>query len=173
VMRDLPTPASPETGATAWMPLYIALVAGACEIAGQIDEGAARLDQASELVERTGSAGSSRSSNGREAGCCYDEAIAKPPRSCIAKPSGSPESRTPSFGSCAPPRALPGCGATRVGAPQPATCSPRSTAGSPRASPPPISKRQRRCSISWNESGSASDNALEEPQNATHALDPV
>jgi predicted ATPase len=54
VMRDLPTPASPETGATAWMPLYIALLAGACEIKGQIDEDAARLDQASELVERTG-----------------------------------------------------------------------------------------------------------------------
>jgi predicted ATPase len=42
------------TGATAWMPLYIALLAGACEIAGQIDEGAARLDQASQLVETTG-----------------------------------------------------------------------------------------------------------------------
>ena len=42
------------TGATAWMPLYIALLAGACEIAGQIEEGAARLDQAMHLVERTG-----------------------------------------------------------------------------------------------------------------------
>ena len=42
------------TGATAWMPLYIALLAGACEIAGQIEEGAARLDQALQLVERTG-----------------------------------------------------------------------------------------------------------------------
>jgi tetratricopeptide (TPR) repeat protein len=34
--------------------LYIALLAGACEIAGQIEEGAARLDQALQLVERTG-----------------------------------------------------------------------------------------------------------------------
>jgi predicted ATPase len=42
------------TGATAWMPLYIALLAGACQIAGQIEEGAARLDQALQLVERTG-----------------------------------------------------------------------------------------------------------------------
>src|SRR5262249_37234905 len=42
------------TGATAWMPLYIALRAGACDIAGQIEEGAARLDQALQLVERTG-----------------------------------------------------------------------------------------------------------------------
>jgi predicted ATPase len=42
------------TGATAWMPLYIALLAGACEIAGQIEEGAAQLDQALQLVDRTG-----------------------------------------------------------------------------------------------------------------------
>jgi predicted ATPase len=42
------------TGAAAWMPLYIALLAGACEIAGQIEEGAARLDQVLQLVERRG-----------------------------------------------------------------------------------------------------------------------
>jgi len=34
-----------------------------------------------------------------------------------------------------------------------ATCSPRSTAGSPRVSPPPISRKQRRCSTSCNERG--------------------
>src|SRR5262249_17756623 len=33
-------------GATVWMPLYIALLAGVCEIAGQIEEAAALLDQA-------------------------------------------------------------------------------------------------------------------------------
>ena len=37
-----------------WMPLYIALLAVACEIAGQIEECAVRLDQALQLVERTG-----------------------------------------------------------------------------------------------------------------------
>ena len=42
------------TGATAWMPLYFALLAEACEIAGQIEEGAAQLDQALQLVEGTG-----------------------------------------------------------------------------------------------------------------------
>ena len=42
------------TGATVWMPLHFALLAGACEIAGQIEEGAAQLDQALQLVERTG-----------------------------------------------------------------------------------------------------------------------
>jgi len=38
--------------------------------------------------------------------------------------------------------------ATRAGAPKPATSSLPSTAGSPKASTPPISKRQRRCSTS-------------------------
>jgi TolB-like protein/predicted ATPase/class 3 adenylate cyclase/Flp pilus assembly protein TadD len=42
------------TGATVWMPLYIALLAGAFETAGQIEESAAWLDQALQLVERTG-----------------------------------------------------------------------------------------------------------------------
>jgi predicted ATPase len=42
------------SGATVWMPLYIALLAGVCEIAGQIEEAAARLDQALQLAERTG-----------------------------------------------------------------------------------------------------------------------
>jgi predicted ATPase len=42
------------TGATVWMPLYIALLAGACEAAGQIEEAAAQLDQALQFVERTG-----------------------------------------------------------------------------------------------------------------------
>jgi DNA-binding winged helix-turn-helix (wHTH) protein/predicted ATPase/class 3 adenylate cyclase len=42
------------TGATVWMPWYIALLAGACEIAGQIEERATQLDQALQLVERTG-----------------------------------------------------------------------------------------------------------------------
>jgi DNA-binding winged helix-turn-helix (wHTH) protein/class 3 adenylate cyclase/predicted ATPase len=42
------------TGATVWMPLYIALLAGAYKIAGQIEECAARLDQAMQIVDRTG-----------------------------------------------------------------------------------------------------------------------
>jgi predicted ATPase len=36
------------------MPLYIALLAEACQIVGQIEEGADRLDQALQLVEKTG-----------------------------------------------------------------------------------------------------------------------
>jgi predicted ATPase len=42
------------TGAEVWMPFHIALLARACEIAGQIDEAATQLDNASQIAERTG-----------------------------------------------------------------------------------------------------------------------
>jgi predicted ATPase len=42
------------TGAQAWVPYYIALLAGACEIAGQIDEALAQLGDALRIVETTG-----------------------------------------------------------------------------------------------------------------------
>jgi predicted ATPase len=42
------------SGAEGWRPRYTALLAGACEIAGQIAEAATRLDDALQIVERTG-----------------------------------------------------------------------------------------------------------------------
>ena len=42
------------TGAEAWTSYHIALLAGACEIAGQVEEGVTLLDDALQIVERTG-----------------------------------------------------------------------------------------------------------------------
>jgi class 3 adenylate cyclase/predicted ATPase len=42
------------TGAERWVPYHLALLARTCEIAGQIDEAAMLLDEALEIVERTG-----------------------------------------------------------------------------------------------------------------------
>jgi predicted ATPase len=42
------------TGAETFMPHYIALLAGACEISGQIEEAGTLLDDALQIVERTG-----------------------------------------------------------------------------------------------------------------------
>jgi predicted ATPase len=42
------------TGAEVWVPYYGALLAAACEIAGQLEEGLAGLDEALQIVERTG-----------------------------------------------------------------------------------------------------------------------
>jgi len=43
-----------STGAAMWMPHYTVLLAGACEIAGQVDEALTLLDEALHIVERTG-----------------------------------------------------------------------------------------------------------------------
>jgi class 3 adenylate cyclase/predicted ATPase len=42
------------TGAEAWTPYHIALLAAACEIAGQVEEAVTLLDEALQMVERTG-----------------------------------------------------------------------------------------------------------------------
>jgi predicted ATPase len=42
------------TGAEVWMPHYLALLANACEIAGQVEEALTLLDDALRIVERTG-----------------------------------------------------------------------------------------------------------------------
>jgi class 3 adenylate cyclase/predicted ATPase len=42
------------TGTELWMPSYLALLASACEIAGQIEEASTLLDDALQIVERTG-----------------------------------------------------------------------------------------------------------------------
>jgi predicted ATPase len=42
------------TGAEVWVPYYVALLAGACEMAGQIEESLTLLDEACQIVERTG-----------------------------------------------------------------------------------------------------------------------
>jgi predicted ATPase len=42
------------TGAQAWVPYFIALLARACEIAGQVEEGLTLLDDAMQIAERTG-----------------------------------------------------------------------------------------------------------------------
>jgi predicted ATPase len=42
------------TGAVAWVPYHIALLARACEIAGQVEEGLTLLDETLQIVEATG-----------------------------------------------------------------------------------------------------------------------
>jgi class 3 adenylate cyclase/predicted ATPase len=42
------------TGAELWMPYFFALLAGACDIAGQLEEAVTQLDNALQIVEKTG-----------------------------------------------------------------------------------------------------------------------
>src|SRR4029077_15625262 len=46
--------ATRATGAELWMPYYIALLARACEIAGESEDTVTLLDEALQIVERTG-----------------------------------------------------------------------------------------------------------------------
>ena len=55
------TAAYRATGAELWMPYHIFLLAGACELAGQIEEAVTLLDDALQLIEKQGSAGLKRS----------------------------------------------------------------------------------------------------------------
>jgi predicted ATPase len=48
------TAAYRATGAEVWVPHYVALLAGACQIAGHIEESLTLLDEAFQIVERTG-----------------------------------------------------------------------------------------------------------------------
>lgn len=48
------TAAYRSTGAELWMPYFTALLAGACGIAGRVDEGLIQLDDALQIAERTG-----------------------------------------------------------------------------------------------------------------------
>jgi len=61
----------------------------------------------------------------------------------------SPASKAHAATNCAPRRTSPGSGASRAGEARHASCSRPSTAGSPRASTPPISGMPGNCSPSW------------------------
>jgi tetratricopeptide (TPR) repeat protein len=75
---------------------------------------------------------------------------ARPPqrhRGCTGRSIPRAASRRDPW-SCAPRPVSLACGATRANEPRPTTCSPPSTAGSPRVSTPPISRTPRRYSKS-------------------------
>jgi hypothetical protein len=97
------------------MPYHIALLARACEIAGQIEECLTLLEDAFQVVERTG-ARWLEAELYRHKGQLLGKGIPRPLRNCIAKPLASPRRRAPSCGNCAPPGAWRGCGANRAGA---------------------------------------------------------
>jgi class 3 adenylate cyclase/predicted ATPase len=126
------------TGAELLMPHHFALLARACEIAGQFEEALTLLDDALEIVGRTGERWLVAELNRHEGQLLLRQGRAEAAEERSAKLWTSPWSRGPSSGNCAPPQASPGSAVTRAATPKPAICSNRSTAGSPRASTLPI-----------------------------------
>jgi hypothetical protein len=69
------------------MPHHIALLAGACENGGQVEEAVTLLDDALQVVERTGERWFAAELRiGTKAAYCYSEAMPRPPSNSIAKP---------------------------------------------------------------------------------------
>ena len=118
--------------------------AGAYEIAGQIEEGAARLDQALQVVERTGDRWFGAELDRQRGRLLLRQGHPEAAEELYRKALGIAREQEAKLWELRAAASLAGCGATRAAAVQPATCSPRSTTGSPKVSPRPISKRRRR-----------------------------
>ena len=76
---------SRATGSEAFMPYYVALLARASEIAGQIGEASTLSDDAFQIAERTEERWFAAELN-RHKGQRYCKGIPRPPRNCIARP---------------------------------------------------------------------------------------
>ena len=126
----------------------IALLARACEITGQIEEAMMLLDDALQIVERTGERWFAAEVNRRKGQLLQRQGHSEAAQELYRKALSIAEEQGPSSGNCAPPRASPGSAATRAAAPKPAVFLRRSTAGLPKGSTHPISKTRRRCSTS-------------------------
>ena len=138
-------------GTAAELPWYLALLAGAHATVGQTAEGLDAIAEALALVASTNERfyeaeiyrvkgelllKQGGSNTAAEAESCFHQALD------IARVQAAKSWEL---------RAATSLGrlwAERGGAPRPATCSRRSTAGSPRASIPPTSRTPRRCSTS-------------------------
>jgi predicted ATPase len=74
------------TGAELFAPYPISLLAGACQIAGEIEESLTLFDEALQTVERTGERWFVAELNRQRANCCCSWGIPRLPRSSFARP---------------------------------------------------------------------------------------
>jgi tetratricopeptide (TPR) repeat protein len=127
------------------MPYHIALLARACEIAGQIEEAPAKFDEALQIVERTGErwfAAELRKHKGR---LLLPQGHSKAAEELYRKAlSIAQEQGGQAVGIARRREPRPGSAVTKGAMPEPATSLHRSTLGSPQALTPPISKRPKR-----------------------------
>jgi len=134
------------TGTELYLPHDIALLAAAFEIAGQIDESLTQFDDALQIAEPTGEHWFTAELYRHKGQLRLRQGHAEAAEELCRKGARHrPRSGRQALGvaGCREPRAA--VARPRIGAAKPAICSRRSTAGSPRASTPPTSKRLRRC----------------------------
>jgi len=90
------------TGAELYMPHFIALQAGACESAGQVEEGLTLLDEALEIVERTGERWFAAELNRHKGQLLLRRGHSEAAEELYRKALGIAEEQGPSSGSCGP-----------------------------------------------------------------------
>jgi DNA-binding winged helix-turn-helix (wHTH) protein len=134
------------TGAELYMPHVVALLAAACEIAGQVEEAVILLDDALQIVERTGERWFAAELNRQKRPAAAAAGASRGRRRTLSQRLGHRRGAGGQAVGITRRREPCASAATKVGPPKRATFSPPFTAGSPRALPPPISKRQRCCS---------------------------
>ena len=121
------------------MPYHSALLAAACEITGQIEEGLTLLDDALQVVERTGERWFEAELNRHKGQLLLRQRHTEAAEELYGKALAiAVEQEAKLWELRAPPLASPGSAPTRAATPKPDSCLPQSTAGSPRALTPPI-----------------------------------
>jgi predicted ATPase len=88
------------TAAEMWMPHHTALLARACSVSGQVEEAVTLLDDALQIVGRTGERWLEAELYRHKVELL--KGIERSPRNSIAKPSVLPASERPNSGNCAP-----------------------------------------------------------------------
>jgi tetratricopeptide (TPR) repeat protein len=133
------------TGAELLIPHHFAVLAGACEIAGQIEEAMTLLDDGLRAIERTGERWLAAELTRHKGELLVRQGHIEAAEELYRKALALPLSRRPNSGNCAPPRASPGCVAITAITPKLATFSRRFMPGSPRVSIRPTCKQPGHC----------------------------
>jgi predicted negative regulator of RcsB-dependent stress response len=85
------------------MPYFIALLASACEIAGQIEEAMIQLDEALQILGRTGELWYAGELNRHKGQLLLRQGHSEAAEELYRKALSSPRSRRLGSGNCAPP----------------------------------------------------------------------
>ena len=120
------------------MPYHTALLAGACEIAGQIEEAVTLLDDALQIVERTGERWFEAELNRHKGRLLLRQGQTEAAEGLYRKALSIAQEQEAKLWELRAAMSSRGSAATKAASPKLAISSLRSTAGSPRGSTPPI-----------------------------------
>jgi class 3 adenylate cyclase/tetratricopeptide (TPR) repeat protein len=135
------------SGGKSGIPTWKAFLAEAMVLTGDLENALQLIDEAIAQVERPG--WEERISYASRAGCSRSRATLKTPNETFSPRSTGRAGSKRKCGSCTPRPASHGYGRAKASAKTRMSCSPRFTAGSPKASTPRICWKRRRFSSNW------------------------